>query len=150
MPFSGETDKPLDISADSFTLDISRLCAVQGLPYLTFFVRKPSGENESDVTSHPSFHWMVQNPSVGFINAWSIGQRCSNEEILRHLKYSFELMNSFYDQLSNLPKFRIIDENQNSSKPMMYKRILHSNAPKKALPRSTIIFRFEPKNLETV
>ncbi|CAF4487866.1 unnamed protein product [Rotaria sp. Silwood1] len=141
----------VNISCDSLTIDIMKLFGIQNLPYLTFFLQsttdiKQIDDNKSLVTSHPLYDFILHSPSISFLSVWSISQRCSNYNILSHMKVSFELTNLLLTNLNDIKRLRILNGDDNQE-IYTYQRICSGDAPNIILPKPVAIFRFEPNDL---
>ena len=129
-----------------------KLLGIQNLPYLTFYIRslteikQQTDDNTSLLTSHPLYEFILHSPSISFLSIWSISQRCSNENILYHMKQSFNLTNLLVTRLQQIKMLRIlndIDQQENNT----YQRICSGDAPNDVLPKPVVIFRFEADEL---
>jgi hypothetical protein len=147
----------LKIHCDSLTLDIIKLFAIQNLPYLTFFLResikkpdeKPAEDSQALITSHPLYEFILHSPSISFLSVWSIGQRCSNEDVLHHMKHSFELSNLFLQRSKSMKTLRIVNDDDNQG-AQTYQRICSGKSIKEELPKAVVVFRFEPDEIPQV
>jgi hypothetical protein len=150
----------INISCDSLTLDIMKLLGIQNLPYLTFFLRSiktnqvevDSTENEqinndqnSILTSHPLYSFILHSPSISFLSVWSVSQRCSTDNILYHMKQSFDLSSLLITRLKQIKTLQIhnVDDDDNNQETNNYNRICSGDAPNDLLPKPVVIFRFE-------
>jgi glutamate/tyrosine decarboxylase-like PLP-dependent enzyme len=145
----------VNISCDSLTMDIMKLFGIQNLPYLTFYLRstteikQPTDDKTSLITSHPLYEYILHSPSISFLSVWSISQRCSNENILHHMKQSFHLTNLLIKRLKDIKTLRIlndVDQQENNT----FQRLCSGDAPNDVLPKPVVIFRFESNDLPEV
>ncbi|CAF4437161.1 unnamed protein product [Rotaria sp. Silwood2] len=144
----------VNISCDSLTIDIMKLFGIQNLPYLTFFLQsttdvKQIDDNKSLVTSHPLYDFILHSPSISFLTVWSISQRCSNDNILSHMKISFDLTNLLLTSLQHIKRLRILNDDDNQE-AYTYQRICSGDAPNDILPKPVVIFRYEPDDISEV
>ena len=145
------------IHCDSLTLDIIKLFGIQNLPYLTFFLRateeKPAAESTDDpqalITSHPLYEFILHSPSISFLSVWSIAQRCSDEEILYHMKHSFDLSNLFLQRAKAMKTLRIVNDDGQPG-VHTYQRICSGSMANGELPKAVAVFRFEPEEIPQV
>jgi hypothetical protein len=138
----------VNISCDSLTIDIMKLFGIQNLPYITCFLRptkeiKQADENNS---SHPLHEFILHSPSISFLSVWSISQRCSKDNILYHMKQSFDLSNLLFIRLKQIKALRILNHEDNQE-TNTYQRICSGNAPNDVLPKPVVIFRFQSDDL---
>ena len=141
-----------NISCDSLTINITKLFGIQNLPYLTFFLHLKTDkiqQTDDKQTSHTFDDVILHSPSIHFLSIWSISQRCSNDQILLHMKKSFDLTNLLLIGLNKIETIRIlnVEDNQNF---YTYERICSSNKLKNILPQAVVIFRFEVNNMSNV
>jgi len=140
----------IKLSCDSLTMDIMKLFGIQNLPYLTFFLRSTSAdENNSSITSHSLYDFILHSPSISFLSVWSISQRCSNENILYHMKQSFNLTNILIKCLQQIKTIEILNEKDNQE-INTYQRICSTGASQDLLPKSVVIFRFQANDLAEI
>jgi len=138
----------VNINCDSLTIDIMKLFGIQNLPYVTCFLRpakeiKQANENNS---SHPLHEFILHSPSISFLSVWSISQRCSKDNILYHMKQSFDLSNLLFIRLKQIKALRILNHEDNQE-TNTYQRICSENAPNDDLPKPVVIFRFQSDDL---
>lgn len=146
-----------NIHCDSLTLDIIKLFGIQNLPYLTFFLRpsatKPdegaSNDSQGLITSHPLYEFILHSPSISFLSVWSIGQRCSDEDILHHMKHSFDLSNLFLQRAKPMTTLRIVNDDDLQG-TQTYQRICSGNSANEELPKAVVVFRFQPDEIPQV
>ena len=161
LALNSDLEPDVTINADSIMLDIIKLFGIQNLPYLTFFLRSTidsstentveSKQNELlSITSQPFYDFILHSPSINFLTVWSISQRCSDEEILGHVKYAFSLSNLCFQHFQTINSIRLFAHDQHQTDVLTYQNICTGSAPNKHLPRSVIIFRFEPKTIPPV
>lgn len=147
----------LKLNCDSMTMDIMKLFGIQNLPYLTFFLRSTSNDdNEEKNTSNstPSIYDLIlHSPSIGFLSVWSLSQRCSNENILAHMKQAFQLTTNLFTRLKQISTMEILDDdndNDDEHESHTYQRLCSNSISNEILPRSVIVFRFHSKDLSEV
>ncbi|CAF0842851.1 unnamed protein product [Adineta ricciae] len=141
----------VSIMCDSLTIDIMKLLGIQNLPYLTCFLRplnneKQAEDNDSSNKVHPLDEFILHSPSISFLSVWSISQRCSNENLLHHMKLSFELADLLLTRLKQTKHIRILND-ECEKEYNTYSRICSDDALDNGLPRSVVVFRFQPDGL---
>ena len=145
----------VNINCDSLTIDITKLFAIQNLPYLTFFLRSTETENKqtdetnSLVTAHPLYEFILHGPSISFLSVWSMSQRCSNDTVAHHMKQSFDLTNLLITRLKQIKPIRIVND-VDGQETITYQRICSGDASDNVLPKSVVIFRFESDDIPDV
>lgn len=132
----------LKVSCDSLTLDTMKLFGIQNLPYLTFYLRSQSlDENNSSISSHSLYEFILQSSSIHFLSLWSLTQRCKTETIIEHMKQSFDLTNSFIQRLKQIPTMAIVNQDEDEDLNT-YQRLCSNETLTDQLPKSVVIFRF--------
>ena len=141
--------KPTDdlkLNCDSMTMDIMKLFGIQNLPYLTCFFQSIDEEKTltSSSNSTPSLYDLIlHSPSIGFLSVWSMSQRCSNENILAHMKQAFHLTDSLITRLKQIETIEILDDGEEN---ITYHRLCSNQVSNENLPRSVVTFRFQSKD----
>jgi hypothetical protein len=92
---------------------------------------------------------LLHSSSIGLLSVWSIGQRCSKNDVLYHLEHSLELTNLFLKGLKQIHTISILNDDDQRTK-MTYRRMCSGDAPDDSLPKTVIIFRFEDNNMAEV
>ena len=98
--------------------------------------------NNSSLVSHSFIDHILHNPSISFLSIWSVSQRCSKNNVLHHMKCSFDLSNLLMKSLKQNKTIRIINDDDDQEN-FTYKRICSGDAPDEPLPKTVILFRFE-------
>ncbi len=147
LAFLSSNKDSIKLNCDSLTIDIMKLFGIQNLPYLTFFLQSTSIDDQnSSITSHSLYDFILHSPSISFLSVWSISQRCSNENILYHMKQSFHLTNILIKRLQQIKTIEILIEKDNQE-INTYQRICSNNGSHDLLPKSVVIFRFQTNDL---
>lgn len=155
----------VNMHCDSLTIDTVKLLGIQNLPYLTFYVRsiadlnssqdEPSAiDNASTASTNRSSlsssipnsflnDILLFNPSAHFLSIWSVSQRCSNANVLYHLKCSFNLVNLLLKRLKQIPFIRILNDEDMNPNTYTYKCICSGGPSNDLLPKAIVLFRFE-------
>lgn len=133
-------------------METTKLFGIQNLPYLTFYLRSIStnddGDNDNNnnnnsLASSNSFDdFILHSPSINFLSIWSITQRCKNEKILYHMKQSFDLTKLLLNNLKQIKNIQILNEEDNQQ-ITTYQRICLDNTINDILPKPVVIFRFQ-------
>jgi hypothetical protein len=127
-----------------------KLFGIQNLPYLTFFLRSTIIDNNNSlITSHSLYDFILHSPSISFLSVWSISQRCSKDNILYHMKQSFYLTNLLITRLKQIKTLRILNDEDNQE-TNTYQRICSGDAPNDILPKPVVIFRFQSNDISDV
>jgi hypothetical protein len=127
-----------------------KLFGIQNLPYLTFFLRSTTIDNNNSLmTSHSLYDFILHSPSISFLSVWSISQRCSNDNILYHMKQSFDLTNLLLTHLKQIKSLQILNDEDNQDM-ITYQRICSGDASNDVLPKPIVIFRFQSNDTSDV
>jgi hypothetical protein len=127
-----------------------KLFGIQNLPYLTFFLRSTIIDNNNSlITSHSLYDFILHSPSISFLSVWSISQRCSKDNILYHMKQSFYLTNLLITRLKQIKTLQILNDEDNQESNT-YQRICSGEAINDVLPKPVVIFRFQANDTSQV
>ncbi|CAF2045478.1 unnamed protein product [Rotaria magnacalcarata] len=99
--------------------------------------------------SHSFDDVILHSPSISFLSIWSISQRCSNNDVLHHMKRSFELSNVLMKNLKQIKTLKILTDDDNQG-IFTYKRICSGDASDEPLPKTVVIFRFQTTDIPNI
>ncbi len=123
---------------------------IQNLPYLTFFLGSTTAEDQnSSITSHSLYDLILHSPSISFLSVWAISQRSSKDNILYHMKQSFDLTDLLIKRLKQIETLQILNDEDNQESNT-YQRICSGEAINDVLPKPVVIFRFQADDTSQV
>jgi hypothetical protein len=123
---------------------------IQNLPYLTFFLGSTTTEDQnSSITSHSLYDLILHSPSISFLSVWAISQRSSKDNILYHMKQSFDLTDLLIKRLKQIETLQILNDEDNQESNT-YQRICSGEAINDVLPKPVVIFRFQADDTSQV
>jgi hypothetical protein len=105
--------------------------------------------NNNSLIPHSFHDNMLHTPSIGFLSIWSISQRCSKNNVLYHMKRSFDLSTLLMKRLKQNKTLRILNDDDDQDN-FTYKRICSGDAPDEPLPKTVVLFRFETNDVPEV
>ena len=134
------------LSTDSGSIGSTHLStSSNGIPTLT----ETNNNDPDSLMAKSLYDALLNTPSVGLLSVWSLGQRCSKETILYHMKHSFSLANFYLKKLRQVPLLRIINDLERKEK-LTYRSIFAGDVPDEVLPNTVVIFRYEGDADQTV